>query len=181
MPAPAAAVLGIHLSTPDPMITKEQLESALVHECDITVHLFGKLTPEGYDYRPSPGVRSTTELLRYLAMCGIGGIRWFESGSLDVWKEHQARVADMGPGAFPDEMDRQKREIREFFAATSEETLGTKEAKLPTGARMPLGAAIMNGPLKWLAAYKLQLFSHAKANGAEIGTANAWAGIDWRR
>ena len=164
------------------MITKEQLEVALTHECDIAIHLFGKLAPEAYDYRPSPGVRSTTELLRYLAMCGIGGIRWFESGNLDVWKENQARVADMAPEEFPEAMQRQKREIQEFFAGTGEETLRTREAKLPTGAKMPLGAAIMNSPLKWLAAYKLQLFSYAKANGApEIGTANAWAGIDWRK
>ena len=164
------------------MITKQQLEAALVKECDITIHLFGKLTPESYAYRPAEGVRSTAELLRYLAMCGIGGIRWFEAGSLDIWKEHQARVAEMPPEAFPDEMNRQKREIQEFFAGTDEEVLRTKDAKLPTGDRMPLGAAIMSGPMKWLAAYKLQLFSYAKATGAtDIGTANAWAGIDWRR
>ncbi len=163
------------------MITKQQLESALTHECDVVVHLFGKLKPESYDYRPSSGVRSTTELLRYLAMCGIGGIRWFESGSLDTWKEHQERVAGMAPEEFPAAMQRQKREIQEFFASTDEEVLRTKEAKLPTGAKLPLGAAIMNGPLKWLAAYKLQLFGYAKANGAtDIGTANAWAGIDWK-
>src|SRR5688500_5969757 len=163
------------------MITKEQLEGGLTHECDVVLHLFGKLTPESYDYRPSSGVRTTSELLRYLAMCGIGGIRWFESGNLDAWKEHQARVADLAPEGFPEAMRRQKRVLQEFFASTDDETLRPKDARLPTGAKMPLGAAIMSGALKWLAAYKLQLFSDAKANGAEIGTANAWAGIDWRK
>ena len=163
------------------MITREQLASAMTRECDICVHLFGKLGPESYEYRPSSGQRSTVELLRYLAMCGIGGIRWFDEGNLAVWKDYSARMAGMSPEAFPEEMVRQKRAIEEFFAATSEETLTTKEARLPTGDRMPLGAAIMNGPLKWLTAYKLQLFLYAKFNGAtEIGTANAWAGIDWR-
>lgn len=164
------------------MITREQLAGALTRECDITRHLHGKLGPASWDYRPTPGQRSTVELLRYLAMCGIGGIRWFDSGSLDVWKEHLARVAEMKAEDFPDEMNRQKREIEEFFRATSEETLATKEARMPTGDRMPLAAAIMNGPLKWLAAYKLQLFLYAKITGAaDIGTANAWAGIDWRK
>ena len=164
------------------MITKEQLAWSLVRECDITQHLYGKLGPDAWDYRPSSGQRSTAELLRYLAMCGIGGIRWFESGNLDVWKEHQARVADMAPADFPDEMNRQKREIEEFFSNVSVELLATQEARPPTGDKMPLGAAIMNGPLKWLAAYKLQLFLYAKATGAaQIGTANAWAGIDWPR
>lgn len=164
------------------MITKDQLASSMTRECDIAIHLHGKLGAESWDYRPTPGQRSTIELLRYLAMCGIGGIRWFSEGRLDLWKEHQARVAEMPREAFPDEMRRQKREIEEFFAGVTEETLATKQAKLPTGDTMPLGAAIMNGPLKWLTAYKLQLFHYAKVTGAsEIGTANAWAGIDWRR
>ena len=163
------------------MITRDQLAWSLTRECDITLHLFGKLTPAAYGYRPSPGQRDTVELLRYLAVCAIGGIRWFDSGSVDTWREHVARVSDMPPERFAVEMERQKSEILAFFAATTEETLATKEARLPTGDRMPLGAAIINGPLKWLTAYKLQLFLYAKATGAtEIGTANAWAGIDWK-
>ena len=62
-------------------------------------------------------------------------------------------------------MTRQKQAIEQFFASTSEATLETKEAKMPGGGTLPLGAGIINGPLKWLAAYKLQLFLYAKATG----------------
>lgn len=162
------------------MITKQQLASSIATECDIAVHLFGKLGPDSYDYRPSPGQRNTTELLQYLSMCGIGGIRWLEQGRPKVWKEHVAKAADLPPAKFVEAMQQQKAEIAEFFTRTDASVLATREATMPTGDKMPLGAAIMNGPLKWLTAYKLQLFLYAKATGAtEIGTANAWAGIDW--
>jgi hypothetical protein len=49
---------------------------------------------------------------------------------------------------------------------------------MPGGGELPLGAALLNGPFKWLTSYKLQLFLYAKANGAAIGTVNAWAGMD---
>ena len=164
------------------MITKEQLASSLARECDIALHLFGKLGSDSYDYRPSSGQRNTTELLQYLSMCGIGGIRWLAEGRLELWNERVAKAADLAPAKFPEAMKQQKAEIAEFFAKTDESVLATREATMPTGDRMPLGAAIMNGPLKWLTAYKLQLFLDAKASGAtEIGTANAWAGIDWPR
>ena len=58
----------------------------------------------------------------------------------------------------------------------------TRQARLPTGVIQNLGLAVINGPLKWLSAYKLQLFLYAKATGArDIGTSNAWAGIDWKK
>jgi hypothetical protein len=88
----------------------------------------------------------------------------------------------MPASEFPAAMDRQKRDIEYFFASTSEETLATQQAPVMPSGMLPLGAAILGGPFKWLTAYKLQLFLYAKATGArDIGTANAWAGIDWKK
>ena len=73
----------------------------------------------------------------------------------------------------------QKQEILDFFDSVSEETLLTQEAPMPGGGVLPLGAAILNGPAKWLAAYKMQLFLYAKASGApELKTSNLWRGTD---
>lgn len=164
------------------MITADQLAASMLRECDIIVHLFGKLPEGALDYRPTEGQRSTLELLRYLAMCGIGGIEWFATGELEAFRAHERRVADLPGSEFPAEMERQKAAIRRFFDTTPSETLATQPATLPDGSQMPLGAALMNAPLKWLAAYRMQLFLYAKAAGAaDIGTANAWAGMDWRR
>ena len=79
-------------------------------------------------------------------------------------------------------MDLQKQEIKAFFDSVTERELETKDALLPVGGTQLLGQAILDLPFKWLAAYKLQLFLYAKATGsADIGTANAWMGIDWKR
>jgi hypothetical protein len=43
-----------------------------------------------------------------------------------------------------------------------------------------LGRALVETTLKWLTAYRMQLFLYAKASGNEkIGTANNWAGVDY--
>jgi len=163
------------------MIRKEHLAAAMTRECDIAKHLVTKCGAEAFDYRPSEGQRSTLELMRYLAACGIGGIESLATGDWKAFGRYTARVETMTPAEFPVAMDRQKAEIEAFFAGITEEELETRTARLPAGDPMPLDAAIMGGPLKWLAAYKMQLFLYAKATGvAGIGTANAWAGIDWR-
>lgn len=162
------------------MITKEQFAHAMARECDIAVHLFSKLPAGSYDYRPSPEQRSTTELLRYLSICASAGIRCMSESNWKLFAEYTARVKGMSPADFPAAMEEQKQEIVGFFGSVSEETLLTQDAPLPGGAVMlPLGAAILNGPAKWLAAYKMQLFLYAKASGAtELKTSNLWRGSD---
>jgi hypothetical protein len=160
------------------VITKDQLAASLTRECDICRHLFTKLGPAAHDYRPSPGQRSTTDLLRYLSYCGIAGVRSMAEKNWKIFAERAERAKEMPAAEFPEAMDRQKREIETFFESVSDQTLGTQEAQVPGGGTLPLGAAIMSGPLKWLTAYKMQLFLYAKATGADIGTVNAWAGID---
>jgi hypothetical protein len=163
------------------VISREQVSGAMTRECDICLHLFSKLSPDAYDYKPSDSQRTTLELLRYLAGCGIGGLRAMASSDWKLFNEELSRTREMPAEDFPAAMIRQKQAIEQFFASTSEAELETKEAKMPGGGILPLGAGIINGPLKWLAAYKLQLFLYAKATGAhQIGTANAWAGIDWK-
>ena len=111
----------------------------------------------------------------------LGGIRAMEANDLKVMTEFTEQAAAMQAAEFPEAMDRQKARIREYFDGVDERALETMEAKLPGAGSMPLDVALMNGPLKWLTGYKMQLFLYAKASGAsEIGTANAWAGIDWR-
>lgn len=161
------------------MISKDQLAASMGRECDICQHLFTKVPSDAMDYRPTPGQRSTLELVRYLSYCGIGGIRSLSTGDWKSFGEYQTRAATLTPEEFPEAMARQKREIAEAIAKLSDEQLRTQEAKMPGGGVLPLGAALMSGPLKWLTAYKMQLFLYAKQAGtAQIGTANAWAGMD---
>ena len=161
------------------MITKEQLAQSMTHECDVCLHLYDKMTPASADYRPSAEQRSTLELLRYLSICGIGAITCLDASDWKLWAGFGARASTMEFADFPAAMKLQRAEIAKYLAEVTEEKLATHEAKLPGGGTLMLGHALMNSPLKWLAAYKLQLFLYAKANGATgIGTANAWRGVD---
>jgi hypothetical protein len=159
------------------MISKEQFAQSA--ECDIIVHLFSKLSPDAYEYRPSPEQRSTLELLRYLAICATAGIQCMVQNDWKLFAGYRDGVKDMPASEFPAAMERQKQEILEFLSSTSDETLRTQEAPMPGGATIPLGMAVLEGPLKWLAAYKMQLFLYAKASGAtELKTSNLWRGTD---
>lgn len=161
------------------MITKDQLAAAVLRECDICLHLFTKFDAAGFDYRPSQGQRSTTELLRYLAVCAVAPIRCMTDGGWQRWGELTAHVKEMSADGFSAAMAKQKAELASWFGAITEHELETQIVPLPTGAEVPLGVAILEGPLKWITGYKLQLFLYAKATGADaIGTANAWVGVD---
>ncbi|MDP9193228.1 MAG: hypothetical protein M3P06_16140 [Acidobacteriota bacterium] len=161
------------------MITKEQFGQSLARECDIIIHLFTKISPDSYDYQPSPEQRTTRALLRYVAVCASAGIHCMANSDWKRFAAYSDRVKEMPAAEFPAAMERQKQEILDFFASVSEETLLTQEAPMPGGGILPLGAAILNGPGKWLAAYKMQLFLYAKATGATaLKTSNLWRGTD---
>jgi hypothetical protein len=159
------------------MSMKDALVASLQHECDIALHLFGQLPPGALAYRPSPGQRSTLELLRYLACCGIGSARWAVEGDLEAYRAEVARVGEFEGSAFPAAMRHQRQALADYLGGLAEEELTTREATLPWGETVPLGRALLEMSLKWMTAYRMQLFLHAKAAGNEdLKTADNWAG-----
>jgi hypothetical protein len=160
------------------MITKDQLVATLIRDCEIVQHLATKLSPDAYDYRPSSAQRSTIELMRYMSICMSMGLLSVTDNDWKRWGEAAKRANAMGPEGFHSAMEQQKEDIRAYFADKDEQFFLTHEGSLPPAHKLPLGAAIIGGPLKWLASYKMQLFLYAKANGADIGTSNVWGGMD---
>ncbi len=63
------------------------------------------------------------------------------------------------------------------MSAITAEDLET-ETVYPWGEKVKLGRALLEAPLKYLTAYRMQLFLYAKQSGAEVGTANNWRGVD---
>jgi hypothetical protein len=53
-----------------------------------------------------------------------------------------------------------------------------KEVSLPTGDKVPLATGLLNFNLKFLTAYRMQLFLYLKAGQPELGTMNCWMGMD---
>jgi hypothetical protein len=163
------------------VITRDQMLNQIITECEICKHLYTKIPADGFDYRPSPDQRSTLELLRYLSVCGVMGLRAMQAGDWTIGRTYSERASHMTPEEFPAAMDRQIEEIKEVFNSISDEEFLTKEAVYPTGQTMTFGQGAMKMSLQWLTAYKMQLFLYAKAAGAtNIGTSNCWAGVDWK-
>ncbi len=163
------------------MITRDELLASIIHECNICQHLYSKIPADGFDFRPTPGQRSTTELLRYLSIVGIASIRSMVTGSWDAWGEFTARAREMSHEEFPAAMERQIEEIREAFASLSDEDFTNMEVSHPAGEKMSLAYGMMRMPIYWLVAYRMQLFLYAKQAGThDIGTSNNWSGFDWR-
>ncbi len=159
------------------MLTRNELLESLLHECDVCQHLFTTMPEGGLDYRQSASQRTNLEILRYLSFCGIGGLCVMVDGKWDGYHEWAAEHGEISADEFPAAMERQKDAIREKFAGLGDGDF-TREAKLPWGMKTTLGRALLEVPLKWMTAYRMQLFLGIKAAGNEdIWTPDCWAGV----
>ena len=161
------------------MISKQQFLDSVAHEVKVCKHLYSKLTPGQMDYKPGENMRTTLELLRYLTFCGAGPTRALVQDDWSPITRYQEEASSMNAEEFGERMDAQLTEIQELLAGVPEADLKSREASLPWGVREPLGASLVNLPLKFLASYRLQLFNYAKASGAkQLSTYDAWLGMD---
>ncbi len=161
------------------MLDKNDIRDMLLKECDVCVHLHGKLPKGAADYRPTPGQRSTLELLRHVAHSSIDGLRGMTDMKWETWEPNEKRLATMRLEDFPAEMARQKKEIVEYFERLTDKQFASQESMLMNGTKTKLAAALLDGPVRWATGYRMQLFLYAKAAGnAGIGTWNCWDGVD---
>ena len=158
------------------MLKKDDFLSSLLHECNVCLHLYGELPPDGLEYRQSPAQRSTLELLRYIAFCGIGGTCEVVDGGWDGYKHWEERHGSISAEEFPAAMERQKEALRAKFAEFTDDDL-TREATLPMGVKTKLSRALLEVPVKWMTGYRMQLFLNVKAAGNQgISTRDCWLG-----
>lgn len=161
------------------MLSKAQFFDLLDNEMMLLKHLHTKVTPAMLDYRPSEGQRSTLELLRYLSTTAQIGTRFLLDGNWDFFASLKPQMESMTADEFPAALDRQVAAIRELLAPLGDGELMEREATYVNGKKMPLGQALVMGPLRWLTAYRMQLFLYLKASGAPtLGTSNLWGGRD---
>ncbi|MDB4983895.1 MAG: hypothetical protein JWM20_74 [Patescibacteria group bacterium] len=157
------------------MISKDQFVQSLLNETRIVKHLFTKIPDNTYDYRPTPGQRSTLELLQYIALI-IGSAIELTSGKENAFDDFEARKAAVTKENFIETLEAEEKKIAENIAAFTEEQLA--ETTMQWGASQTRAMHLL-GLLKIAAAYKTQLFLYIKANGVtNIGTSNLWGGMD---
>ncbi|MBI1387758.1 MAG: hypothetical protein GC154_04865 [bacterium] len=161
------------------MFSKEQWLRSARHETQVCKHLYGKIGEGMLDYRPAPGQRSMLELLQYLSVCMIGPIRGMIEGDFNVARAMIKDSAEMKAEEFIAALDKQMAAVEELVQSFTEDELLTREVPLPTGQTTILGEGLINWPLKFVTAYRMQLFLYIKANGVEgLTTWNCWFGMD---
>jgi hypothetical protein len=156
---------------------KNHLLTNLEREIILLKQIAPLIEEHDLQFRPTEKVRSTYELMQYLS--GLGGtmLRWLIKNDLtpEVRKEIGEYRNTLTIENFPSRLDEQLVIIREFIANVTEEELLTMEVELPWKEKMPLGAAIINAPIKWLATYRMELFLYLKMNGRpDLSTKEAW-------
>jgi hypothetical protein len=166
------------------MTFKDIIVDSMIKDLTVCQHLYEKIPADSMDKRPREGMRSTKELLSYLAYIGSGSVETYINGG---WanEENIARMKEIRENAnkinhddFVALLDEEKKKISSALAKLTDQDLLTIETTQPWGQKVNLGEALLNNSLKYLAAYRLQLFLYAKMWGAEISTANAWRGVD---
>jgi hypothetical protein len=158
---------------------KEFIKNSLVKDLMIIRRLITKIPADRADFRPQENMRSTIELLRYLSNCGTGIIRfWNSDGSADFRTFYiplAQRVKDLDLKGAIKEIEEQIVMVEELFEQITDEDLLTKEVQYPGGEKGLMGEALINTCIKWLAAYKLQLFVNIKmSTGQQLATPDLW-------
>ena len=164
------------------MLGKKDVLDSILREIEIVKHLATKIPSGGHDYRPSPDQRSTLELLQYLSFCGLGGAYSAADGNFDRYQELSKASESVTAEGFGAAMDAQADQLKSFFAELSDESFEKGEGMHPLDGKMPLAFALVEVPLKWMVAYRMQLFLYCKAAGNDtIWSPNCWGGVDMDR
>ena len=80
---------------------------------------------------------------------------------------------------FYNAMDKQLVNTKEVLNGLSDAEVIDRDTILPTNQSVKLGPALINFPLKFVSAYRMQLFLYLKSIGkSELNTFNCWFGID---
>ena len=161
------------------VLTREELVSSLQNEVRILLHLAGKVDRAQLDYRPSPGQRSTLELLQYLTVMGPGLVAFIRAGVFDIAR-WQSLLSDASRLDFDESLaaiGNLTTRYPQIIAEFSDDDLRSEVQMFHrTGSR---GSILVNIVLCHHTAYRTQLFLYLKACGREeLGTANLWAGVD---
>jgi hypothetical protein len=156
------------------MITTRQYLDTLGKEFQIIRHLAGKLKEADMDYRPTPGQRSTLELLQYLSFIFDTAAESLVTGS-NTWAERAEAAKSLTLADFDAAMGAQELAFHTLFKQLSAEQLAEE---VDFWGVKPRSVHFMNA-IKWASAYKMQLFLYMKSIGyAHLNTMNVWGGMD---
>jgi hypothetical protein len=144
-------------------------------ETGICIALSGKIPAGGLDYRPTPGQRSTLELMRYLSRGPYNGVVRVLAGDWNATRSAVELTKDMPPSDFAAQMRWQAAETARALRAANPRELVTGTISFPWGETFTKMDALIHYPYRWLTGYRVQLFLYLKAAGAaELKTPDLW-------
>ena len=164
-------------------MNKETLLKSITKEMKIIRRLSTKIPTDQINFRPKEGMRSSLELLQYLGFCGTAMILyWYKNEDSDFrtffggLRTHGQNITHEN---FISTMDAQITLVNQLFEKITEEDLLTKEVDFPSGEKAMLGEGIIETSIKWLTAYKMQLFVNLKLSSEEtLTTPDLWRKTD---
>jgi len=157
---------------------KQYLLNAIIKEMKICRRLYTKIPMEKMNFRPTHHTRSTLEILQYLSFIGTAMLKyWSQEDEKDFGKFFKSLAGtshNLSSDQFLPAIDEQIKTVIDLFNEISETDLYNKQVMCPWGV-MILGEAILETEIKWLAAYKLQLFLYIKLSTDQpLATPDAW-------
>ncbi len=159
---------------------KDFLCNSIIKEMKIVRRLATKIAADQADFRPKEGIRSITELLQYLSVCGTNPIAyWYRKDTAVDFRtfvtEKAVTAKNITPQNFVAAMDQQIEQIQRLFKEITDTDLLNKEVDYPWGETAKLGEAIIETSIKWLTGYKMQLFLKLKlSSDQELKTPDLW-------
>ena len=164
----------------------ESLLKQSIQEYNNCQHLFTKLDPAKADWRPQENMRSTLELLQYITYIGGTMVRHFPNPPADHEEARNRYRADstasktMTFSEFPTTIEREKKAFTDILSKLTDADLTRTTYHMWSNEDQPLFDALLT-VVRYLTAYRHQLFLYAKMCGAEISTPNNWYGMEPRR
>lgn len=161
------------------MLTKEDFLNAVRDEIRIIKHLGTKVQDAHLAYKPSEKQRTVLQLMQYLSYCGMSSVTTVITGSREHGKKMNEDSQSVNMKNFSSKMDEQLKTIELLLKDFDDKALAERDATKPWGVPQKAGFALINKPLKFLTAYRMQFFLYLKQAGvSELGTANCWLGVD---
>lgn len=165
------------------IITKQELIDTIHHDIHVLLHLASKIGLEQLDYRPTPGQRSTIELLRFLTFAlpvNLRGLLAGEGGDAEwqrIWTEGETESKEMGLEDVKARLAAQPAVVEQMLRDYPEEKF--REPLALFGRTVTRGQWLVDLVLVQPPAYRMQLFLYLKASGlSELNSMNLWVGID---
>lgn len=159
-------------------MTKDAFLTAAGDETNRAVFLAAKFSPDQMEYQPGEKSRTTLKLLQYLTVCMDGIAEFFVTGANDHFAELQKKADAVTFENFADKMNAQQAGLEKAVGGISDEDWTGKDVKLPWGFDRKLCDAMVEGPLAFIIAYRMQLFLYLKAQDPTFGTWECWGATD---